>query len=152
MLDRAFPRPVVNHRSFWFDGDVLEIPTFDNAEGLVDRLTRRGLLLRDEIVAGVVEGHPQAISPRSVQRHFRQSMGLSAKFFSQILRARRAVDLLQGGRAAADVASDLGYSDQAHLTRSLKALMGRTPGAIVRAEPVSETAIVCPCVPAARAN
>lgn len=132
MVDRAFMRPTASDDSFWFDGDRLEIPSFENAEGLVGRLTRRGVLVRDEIVAGVADGHPRAISERSVQRHFQLSMGVTAKRFEQIRRARRAVELLQGGMAVATVASELGYSDQAHLTRALKTIVGRTPGAIAR--------------------
>ena len=43
---------------FWLEQDRLEIPTFENAEGMVDRLVRRELIVRDEIVGGVVEGRP----------------------------------------------------------------------------------------------
>jgi hypothetical protein len=132
MVDRAFMRPIAGDRSFWFDGDRLEIPSFENAEGLVGRLTRRSALVRDEIVASVADGHPRAISERTVQRHFQLSMGVTAKRFEQIQRARRAVELLQRGTAVAVVAHELGYSDQAHLTRALKTLIGRTPGAIAR--------------------
>jgi hypothetical protein len=132
MVDRGLVRPTVNARSFWFDGDTLEIPTFDNAEVLVDRWMRRGVLVRDEIVAGIVEGSPRASSPRSVQRHFQHSMGVTAKRFEQIERARRAVDLLVQGRAAVAIAQELGYADQSHLTRALKVLQGRTPGEIAR--------------------
>jgi hypothetical protein len=124
MVDRAFTRP--------FEGDRLEIPSFENAEGLVSRLLSRRALVRDEIVAGIADGDPRASSPRSVQRHFQRSMGMTAKRFEQIQRARQAVELLQRGRAVAAVAHELGFSDQAHLTRALKALMGRTPGAIAR--------------------
>ena len=132
MVDRAFMRPVAGDRSFWFDGDRLEIPSFENAEGLVSRLTRRSALVRDEIVAGIADGDPRAISERTVQRHFQLSMGVTAKRFQEIRRVRRAVELLQGGTAIATVAHELGYSDQAHLTRVLKAMTGRTPGAITR--------------------
>jgi hypothetical protein len=133
MVDRGLMRPTVNKRSFHFDGDTLEIPSFDNAEVLVNRWARRSVLLRDEIVAGIADGNPRASSPRSVQRHFQHAMGVTAKRFSQIVRARRAVDLLGGGRAPAAIAQELGFADQAHLTRALKALMGCTPGEIVRA-------------------
>jgi hypothetical protein len=132
MVDRAFIRPVAGDRSFWFEGDQLEIPSFENAESLVARLTRRSALLRDEIVAGIADGDPRAISERTVQRHFQLSMGVTAKRFAQIRRVRRAVELLQRGTAIATVAQELGYSDQAHLTRVLKAMVGRTPGAIAR--------------------
>jgi hypothetical protein len=132
MLDRGRPLPTTSVRAFALDRDVLEIPTFENAEGMVARLARGGLLTRDEIVEGVVEGRPRAISPRSVQRHFLRALGLTPKQLAQIQRANAAVALLRGGRPAADVAAELGYSDQPHLTHSLKRIMGLTPGAIAR--------------------
>lgn len=135
MVDRAMLRPTPTPRAFWLDQEKLEVPTFDNAEGLVDRLVRRELLVRDEIVAGVVEGRPWAISPRSVQRHFLRAVGVTAKRLEQIERACRAVALLEAGRRPIDVALELGYADQAHLTRALRALMGRTPGQIAKRPP-----------------
>jgi hypothetical protein len=132
MLDRGLMRPTPSARTFRLAHETLEIPTFDNAEGLVDRLVRRDLIVRDEIVEGVVEGRPRAIHPRSVQRHFLESMGLTAKRLEQIRRACQAVELLAQGKRAIDVALELGYADQSHLTRALKAIMGRTPGEIAR--------------------
>jgi len=133
MLNHAFFRPSVGRRAFWLDGDVLEIPTFDNAEGLINRLARRGLLARDPIVTVAVNDDLQTLSSqRTVQRHFRRTLGISPKALQQILRAREAVALLERGRPILDVALDLGFADQAHLTRSLRALIGRTPRAIAR--------------------
>ena len=132
MIDRGLLHATPSSRTFRIEQETLEIPTFDNAEGLVDCLVRRELIVRDEIVEGVVEGRPRAIHPRSVQRHFLESMGLTAKRLEQIQRACQAVDLLAKGKRAIDVALELGYADQSHLTRALKALMGRTPGEIAR--------------------
>jgi hypothetical protein len=133
MVDRAHLLPTPSARSFWLEGSALEIPTFENAEGLVDRLVRGGIIVCDDIVDGLVAGRPKAATPRSVQRHFLRALGLTSKGLAQIHRACRAVELLQQGRAPADVAVDLGYSDQPHMSRSLKRLMGRTPGEIARA-------------------
>jgi len=127
MVNRGLERPTSSSRSFWLEQERLEIPTFDNAEGLVRRLSERGLLVRDEIVEGIVEHRPRATTPRSMQRHFQRALGITAKQLAQIERARRAIDLLGCGRRAVDVALELGYADQAHMTRALKALMGRTP-------------------------
>lgn len=149
MVDRAFLRPTAGVRSFWFEGDQLEIPSFENAEGLVRRLALRSALVRDEIVAGIADGDPRAISDRSVQRHFQLSMGVTAKRFEQIRRARRAVDLLRRGAAPVLVAGELGYSDQAHLTRVLKEIIGVTPGAIVRQAAASTTRAGAPTAPGA---
>ncbi len=132
MIDRGLLRPTPSSRTFRLEQDELEIPTFDNAEGLVDRLVRRELIVRDEIVSGVVDGHPRAIHPRSVQRHFLEAMGMTAKRLQQIRRACEAIDLLAQGKRAVDVALELGYSDQSHLTRALKAIMGKTPGEVAR--------------------
>src|SRR6185369_14137945 len=123
MLDRGLERPVVSKRAFWLDGETLEIPTFENAEGLVTRLTRRGILHRDELVERLVDGAGWAISTRSVQRHFMRALGMTPKTLQQILRARRAVQLLERGRPAVEVALQLGYADQPHLVRSLKRFM-----------------------------
>jgi len=132
MIDRGLFRPTPSPGTFRLEQDELEIPTFDNAEGLVDRLIRRELIVRDEIVEGVVEGRPRAIHPRSVQRHFLEAMGMTAKRLDQIRRACRAIELLADGRRVVDVALELGYSDQSHMTRALKALMGKTPGTVRR--------------------
>ena len=132
MVDKAHLLPTPSPRSFRLEGSALEIPTFENAEGLVDRLVRGGIIVRDEIVDGLVTGRPKAATARSVQRHFLRALGLTSKGLAQIHRACRAVDLLQQGRAPADVAVDLGYADQPHMNRSLKRLMGRTPGEIAR--------------------
>ena len=132
MVDKGLLLPTPSPRTFRLEHDDLEIPTFDNAEGLVDRLIRRELIVRDEIVEGVVEGRPRAIHPRSVQRHFLEAMGMTAKRLEQIRRACRAIELLADGRRVVDVALELGYSDQSHMTRALKALMGKTPGTVRR--------------------
>ena len=84
-----------------------------------------------------------------MQRHFLRTTGLTYKTFTQIERAQKAMALLQMGRPAADVAFALGYSDQPHLIRSLKAIMGETPGRSSQAAPTpnSETVGFLPILP-----
>jgi AraC-like DNA-binding protein len=132
MLDRGVVRPLVSAHAFEMESERLELPTFENAEGLVARLLRRGLLASDELVETAAAGNPRAISPRSMQRHFLAVLGMTPKQFAQIKRACHAVELLRRGISAAAVAIAVGYSDQPHLTRSLKAIMGQTPGELVR--------------------
>jgi AraC-like DNA-binding protein len=140
MVNRGVVHPLATRGSFHMQNETLEVPTFENAEGLVDRLARRGVLATDELVETAAAGQPRAISPRSMQRHFLAALGMTPKQFSQIRRACTAVDLLREGVAPIQVAIDAGYSDQAHLTRSLKAIMGKTPGELVRkAEPVKKS-------------
>lgn len=69
-----------------------------------------------------------ARAERTLQRAARRWLGMSPKVYSRIVRARTAQDLVCGGRALAEVASTLRFADQAHLTRELRLLLGRTPG------------------------
>ncbi|HYK10607.1 MAG TPA: helix-turn-helix domain-containing protein [Gemmatimonadales bacterium] len=119
-------------RSFWLDGSAWEYPTFENADTFVGRLLRKGILVRDRIVGGVVRGELDGVSMRSVQRAFRRATGITQAAFRTIERARYATSLLREGAAIADVVHRAGYFDQPHLTRSLKYLIGQTPGEIVR--------------------
>lgn len=119
---------------FRLDGAAWEIPDFDNAEVFVGRLVRRGLLTRDTAVAAALEGDEDALHARTAQRHFLCSTGMSHAALKGIERARFAAQLLREGRPPVDVAHDAGYFDQAHLTRSLRKLIGLTPGAIARQE------------------
>ena len=57
---------------------------------------------------------------------------MSHRALRQIERARRATLLLREGMAPGEVAAEAGYFDQAHLTRSLRKLIGLTPGGIAR--------------------
>ena len=126
-------RPAFRGR-FRLDGSAWEIPDFDNAEVFVNRLVRRGLLTRDAAVAAALEGDEQAMNTRTAQRHFLSATGMSHAALRQIERARFATQLLREGAPPSDVAHDAGYFDQAHLTRSLRKLIGLTPGSIAREE------------------
>lgn len=122
---------------FWLGSDVFEIPSIETVDGFVDRLLRKGVVENNTVVASVVSGHPMAMSERTMQRHFLKTTGLTYKAFTQVERAQKAIGMLQQGHAAADVAFALGYADQPHMIRSLKAIMGQTPGQIA-ARQVSE--------------
>ena len=52
--------------------------------------------------------------------------------FRQIERARYATNLLRDGASILDTVHEAGYFDQAHLTRSLKVLIGETPASVMR--------------------
>lgn len=120
---------------FWIGTDVREIPTLENADVFVERLLRDGIVDSNALVASVVDGEPKAMSERTLQRHFLRTTGLTYKHFTLVQRAQRAVELIQSGRPAVDVALEVGFADQAHMINSLKSIMGRTPREIVRAVP-----------------
>jgi hypothetical protein len=121
-------------RSFWLHGSVWEYPDFDNAETFVARLARQGVISRDSIVDAAIHGQPGALSVRSSQRHFLRATGMTHATFRQIERARHATNLLKQGFPILDAIHEAGYFDQAHLTRSLKHLIGETPARIIRRE------------------
>lgn len=135
MVDRGVPlgEPVAGR--FHVAGETLEVPRFENAESMVKCLIARGVLALDQVVDDVVHERAKALEARTIQRHFERAVGVSAKHLSLIYRARDAASMLAQGRSAAEVAAHLGYSDQSHMTRSLKSLLGRTPAQIARQPP-----------------
>lgn len=126
LLDRAVFLPSVG-RHFQLAADVFEIPTFENAEGFVQSLFRKEHIDHDDVIDETLMNHPPAYSPRSIQRHFLRATGMTQNAFRQIQRARRAAALLQKGLPAVEVAFEAGYSDQPHMSRSLKYILGRNP-------------------------
>lgn len=132
--------PDANRRAFRLDNTAWEYPTFDNAEVLVARLARAGLLVRDPTVSDALAGDPQALSRRSrrsrrsTQRHFLRATGLTHRTYRQVERARYAAGLLRDGAGIGETVHRAGYYDQAHLTRSLTRLIGQTPARIRRHE------------------
>jgi hypothetical protein len=117
---------------FWIGTDVREIPTLETVDVFVDRLVRDGIIESNDVVASIIDGHPKAMSERTMQRHFLKTTGLTYKHFTLIQRAQKAVSLLRMGQKAADVAFALGYTDQAHMINSLRQIMGQTAGEIAR--------------------
>jgi methylphosphotriester-DNA--protein-cysteine methyltransferase len=126
--------PDVSSRSFWLNGSAWEYPDFENAETFVQRLAKAGLISRDPTVDVVLKGQPGALSLRSAQRHFLRATGMTYTTFRQIERARYTTNLLKDGVSILDAVHLAGYFDQAHLTRSLKRLIGETPTRIMQGE------------------
>jgi AraC-like DNA-binding protein len=132
MNGRDVTLPHAASRSFWLDGSAWEYPDFENAETFIKRFVKAGILARDSTVDAVLHGQPQALSVRSAQRHFLRATGLTHATFRQIERARYATNLLKQGVSILDTVHLARYFDQAHLTRSLKHLIGETPTKIVQ--------------------
>lgn len=113
-------------------GSSWEIPNFENAADLVRHLARADVLVRDPIVDQTLSRKPVEITERSVQRRFLRATGLSYGMVRQIERAERTAALLMAGTSILDAVDIAGYSDQAHMTRSLRRFLGKTPGSLVR--------------------
>ena len=107
---------------------TVQMPTFETADAFIADLERLDLLSDDPVAMAALRGDAPATSRRSVQRHVSSATGLSANRIRQIVRARAAAERLQRGESILDVTHDMGYADQAHLTRDLKRLTGYTPG------------------------
>lgn len=130
MLDVTKKLAKASPRHFWFDHGLWEIPTYDNAETFLQKLTSRKLLASDAIVETALQGAHRPLSDRTVQRHFLYTTGMTPGYLKQINRAHQAMALLKGGAPILQVVYELGYSDQPHMTRILKHLTGQTPAQI----------------------
>jgi AraC-like DNA-binding protein len=123
--------PAATRHSFWLNGSAWDYPDFENAETFVDRLLRKGILVRDSVVSAALAGDAETLPPRTLQRHFLRTTGLTFGAVRRIERARYATILLREGMPILDVVQQAGYYDQAHLTRSLRHRIGQTPTAII---------------------
>jgi len=120
-----------NNRTFQLQGSAWEFPTFENIDTFVTRLVRQGLIAHEPIVEAALKGQLKNISERSVQRRFIRATGIPHATIYQIERARKAMALLKQGHSILDTVDEAGYSDQPHLTRSLKHFIGQTPAQIL---------------------
>jgi Helix-turn-helix domain len=132
LLDEETPLPEASSCRFWLDGSAWQVPDFDHVETFVARLERAGLLVQDPLVRAVLSEGIQGVPERTVRHRFSQATGLTQSHIRQVERAQQAAMLLERGVPIADVVFQAGYSDQPHLTRSLKQFVGHTPAHILR--------------------
>lgn len=69
------------------------------------------------------------LSPRTLQRAFKERVGYSPRTYARVMRLQEALSTLRGHptRSLSEVAHLLGYADHAHMTREFRELTGRTP-------------------------
>jgi AraC-like DNA-binding protein len=104
-------------------------PTTVRDPGLADRLR---LLLDAHVVTGLTLGDAAAelgAHPTHLVRAFRREYGIAPHRYLTGRRLDLARHALLAGHRPADVAADVGFHDQAHLTRHFKRLLGVAPGA-----------------------
>ena len=77
------------------------------------------------------------LSVRSLQRLFRELVGVGPKAVLARLRLQQAVAALDTGQSVdlAALASSLGWYDQAHFSREFRAVVGRTPSSYLQGAP-----------------
>lgn len=73
-------------------------------------------------------------SRRQFERVFKETVGVSPKFFSLITRFSHATTLIThlSHSTLADIAADAGYSDQSHMNHDFKRMTGVTPKIFLR--------------------
>ncbi|GIH97696.1 AraC family transcriptional regulator [Planobispora siamensis] len=71
-------------------------------------------------------------SVRSLQRLFRDYVGIGPKWVIRRFRLHEAAERIYRGLDLATLAAELGYTDQAHLTRDFTAAVGMPPAAYAR--------------------
>jgi AraC-like DNA-binding protein len=69
------------------------------------------------------------LSERTLERRFKQSIGVSAKLFSRICRFQESLNQLRKNnyQKLSDIAYENGYSDQSHFIRTFKEFTGVSP-------------------------
>jgi AraC-like DNA-binding protein len=73
------------------------------------------------------------ITERQLHRRCLAAFGYGAKVLQRVLRFDRALRLARSGMPPADIAYGLGYADQAHLSREVRALAGVPLGTLLSA-------------------
>jgi AraC-like DNA-binding protein len=75
------------------------------------------------------------VGPRRLHRRFTVAVGYGPKTFQRVLRMQRALALAARDRrpegGLAGLALEAGYADQAHMSRELRLLTGRSPAALL---------------------
>ncbi|WP_052684569.1 helix-turn-helix transcriptional regulator [Lentzea aerocolonigenes] len=114
---------------------VVATPTPSGAEA-----GDRALVARAREVIGA--DHPAAagliplagllgVSPYRLSRAFPREMGVSLTRYRNRVRVAAALDRLEDGETSlASLAADLGFADQAHLSRTVREHLGHTPTAL----------------------
>jgi AraC-like DNA-binding protein len=69
-----------------------------------------------------------SLSPYYLLRVFRAQVGMPPYAYMESVRIRQAQRLIEAGRPLADVAAEVGFSSQSHLTHRFKQIIGVTPG------------------------
>ncbi|MER6444257.1 helix-turn-helix domain-containing protein [Streptomyces venezuelae] len=133
---------------------VPELGRLDEAElGRAAALPSAGLDPRLLAAAALLEGLEESVpmdvvaarvglSPQRLRALARQQLGMPLVRRRIWLKLRRSAEALGEGRGPAEAAAAGGFTDQAHLTRRMREMIGMTPAAVLRAlrEPTASVA------------
>ncbi|MDT5032778.1 MAG: hypothetical protein QOC94_2949 [Actinoplanes sp.] len=130
LVDREVPLA-----DLWPAAEVRPLAEADDPIAALEAVTRCRWQEPDpamvRVAAGARAGRPVGaiadscgLSARNLQRLCQTAFGYGPKTLHRILRLQRALGLARSGRPFAEVSAEAGYSDQAHLSREVKALAG----------------------------
>lgn len=104
------------------------------------RLSGQSFLLQ-QVIDGIIQHNGNRrvaelaqeyyVTPRQLERYFKEQVGVSAKAFSGIVRFRAAWSRIRQAKANTDMAllaAQCGYYDQAHFSNDIKRYTGLPPG------------------------
>ena len=114
--------------------DALFLARLDDALSPVPSITRALARLRaseGRVPIGALAGE-LGCSPRHLNRHFRDQVGVTPKLFARILRFQHAIALIDREPSWASIAQHAGYYDQAHLVRDFQQFAGASPTEFTR--------------------
>jgi hypothetical protein len=132
LINQGIDLPAAGSQTFWLNGSSWQLPNYDNADTFVHRLVHEGLIAYEPNVEAALKGHLRDdYSLRTTQRRFLRTTGMSLNAVRKIERARYAASLLRQGNAIQDTVYETGYFDQAHMTHTLKRLIGQTPAQLM---------------------
>lgn len=114
----------VLHQLFSLHGRPARVPA-DSGESPIESAIGADL---DASVAAASRAH--GMSRWHFSRKMRALTGLSPRDLRRQLRVARARALIESGEELASAALHSGFSDQAHMTRQLRSLLGVTPAAL----------------------
>jgi AraC-like DNA-binding protein len=69
-----------------------------------------------------------SLSPYYLLRAFRAEVGMPPYEYLESVRIRHTQQLIKAGKPLAEVAAEVGFSSQSHMTRQFKKIIGVTPG------------------------
>jgi AraC-like DNA-binding protein len=76
----------------------------------------------------------QHVSRRQLERDFARYIGTSPRHLAQVARVQWVSRKAQTGASLADIAADVGFADQAHMSRAVRHTTGLTPQQFVRTQ------------------
>ena len=97
----------------------------DLLDHIVSRMDKTNGMIRVSQLCNIYN-----LTPRSLERHFMEEVGITAKELLQIFRINRAIRMLAEKPSAnlAGISYMSGYFDQSHFIRDIKKITGISPG------------------------